>query len=101
MPRAVRLPEPRCWVPRFDGPLTVIAGANSDYVAQRDGAAFRPMFSQVEIEVIEDAGHWVHADQPEAFRCSSVRRALQQDASAPAPRAQPDTVKTRPPETTP
>ena len=60
---------------RFDGPVRVIVGANSDYVAQRDGAAFRPMFSNVEVEVIEGAGHWVHADQPAAF-LASVRRAL-------------------------
>ncbi len=60
---------------RFDGPLTVIAGANSDYVAQRNGASFHPMFSDVDVEVIEGAGHWVHADQPAAF-LASVRRAL-------------------------
>ena len=60
---------------RFGGPVTVIAGANSDYVAQRDGAAFQPFFSQVQIEFIADAGHWVHADQPAAFM-SSVKRAL-------------------------
>lgn len=64
---------------RFERPLTVIAGANSEYVAQREGDAFRPMFSQVEIEVIRDAGHWVHADQPAAF-LACVKQALQQDA---------------------
>ena len=62
---------------RFDGPLTVIAGANSAYVTQLDGADFEPMFSQVEIEVLRDAGHWVHADQPEAF-VKHVKRALKQ-----------------------
>ena len=60
---------------RFDGPVRVIAGADSDYVTQRDGASFRPMFSNVEVDVIEGAGHWVHADQPAAF-LASVRRAL-------------------------
>jgi len=73
---------------RFTGPVTVIAGENSDYVAQRDGASFRPMFAQVEVEVIEDAGHWVHADQPAAF-LASVRRVLQVDAQ-PSIAAQPD-----------
>jgi len=67
----------------------VIAGANSDYVAQRDGASFRPTFSDVQVEVIEGAGHWVHADQPAAF-LASVGRALQREAHAP-----------RQPETTP
>ena len=82
---------------RFDRPLTVIAGANSEYVAQRDGAAFRPMFTQVEIEVIRDAGHWVHADQPAAF-LACVTRALQQGA-VPAPiasRALTTTPETKP-----
>ena len=67
---------------RFDGPVTVIAGENSDYVAQRDGASFRPMFTQLDVEVIEDAGHWVHADQPIAF-LASVRRALQATRRSP------------------
>lgn len=59
----------------FSGPVTVIAGENSDYVRQRDGAAFRPMFTDVAVEVIKDAGHWVHADQPAAF-LAAVGRAL-------------------------
>jgi pimeloyl-ACP methyl ester carboxylesterase len=66
---------------RFGGPVTVIAGANSDYVAQRDGASFSPMFGDVRVEVVEGAGHWVHADQPEAF-LAGVRRALERDAQA-------------------
>jgi pimeloyl-ACP methyl ester carboxylesterase len=72
---------------RFAGPVAVIAGEHSDYVAQRDGASFRPMFTQVEVEVIEDAGHWVHADQPAAF-LASVRQVLQHDAQ-PSIAAQP------------
>lgn len=64
---------------RFERPLTVIAGQRSQYVEQREGEAFRPMFSQVEIEVIGDAGHWVHADQPASF-LASVKRALERDA---------------------
>jgi pimeloyl-ACP methyl ester carboxylesterase len=64
---------------RFDGPLTVLAGANSSYVEQRDGAAFQPMFTQVEVDVIAGAGHWVHADQPAAF-LAAAQRALGVDA---------------------
>jgi esterase len=72
---------------RFAGPLKVIAGAQSNYVAQHDGASFRPMFTDIEVEVIEAAGHWVHADQPAAF-LASVRRALQHDMQ-PVAAAQP------------
>ena len=58
-------------------PLAVIAGELSPYVAQRDGSSFRPMFSQVSVDVIANAGHWVHADQPAAFisRLKQVLRA--------------------------
>jgi pimeloyl-ACP methyl ester carboxylesterase len=66
---------------RFDGPVAVIAGTNSDYVAQRDRESFQPMFIQAEVEFIEDAGHWVHADQPAAF-VASVRRVLQGDTQS-------------------
>lgn len=52
---------------RYHGPLQVIAGGRSDYVAQHDGADFRPMFPHTRLEVIADAGHWVHADQPQRF----------------------------------
>jgi len=64
---------------RFGGPVTAIAGQHSEYVAQRDGSAFRPMFPQAEVDVIADAGHWVHADQPAAF-LARVRGALQAQA---------------------
>jgi pimeloyl-ACP methyl ester carboxylesterase len=66
---------------RFTRPVTVIAGASSNYVAQHDGAAFRPMFGEVDVQVIDGSGHWVHADQPAAFLVS-VRRALRRDASS-------------------
>jgi esterase len=52
---------------RFDGPVHVIAGARSDYVARRDGAEYRPMFTQLQLDFIHDAGHWVHADAPQPF----------------------------------
>ncbi len=63
---------------RFDGPVTVIAGNDSDYVVGHDRAAYAPMFSRVEFHVIENAGHWVHADQPRAF-LASVRQTLLPD----------------------
>jgi len=64
---------------RFTGPLKVIAGANSNYLTLRDGESFWPMFTDIEVDVIEGAGHWVHADQPAAF-LASVRQALHRDA---------------------
>ena len=68
---------------RFGEPVTVIAGADSDYVPDHDGSSFRPMFTDVEIDVIAGAGHWVHADQPAAF-VGAVRRALRDERTAQA-----------------
>lgn len=60
---------------RYDGPVTVIAGGRSSYVAHHDGRDFAPMFSDVDVEVIAEAGHWLHADRPQEF-VAAVRRAL-------------------------
>lgn len=60
---------------RFDGPVTAITGATSSYVPNREVTVFLPMFPKTRLEVIEGAGHWVHADQPAAF-VAAVRHAL-------------------------
>jgi esterase len=60
---------------RFAKPVHVIAGQQSDYVTDRHGAEFQPMFPQAQIEVIEQAGHWVHADQRDRF-LDGMTRAL-------------------------
>jgi len=64
---------------RYEGPVRVIAGEHSDYVTRRDGGSFRPMFARVEVDVIEGAGHWVHADRPAAF-LARVRDALRRES---------------------
>jgi len=51
----------------YDGPTQFIAGANSDYLQPGHHAAARALFPNAEFEVIADAGHWVHAEQPAAF----------------------------------
>ena len=64
---------------RFERPVAVIVGANSDYVTESDGVEFRPMFPRVAVEVVDGAGHCVHADRPDEFLVC-VRRALQERA---------------------
>ena len=81
---------------RFAGPLTAIAGQRSDYVAQHDGSAFRPMFPRADVQVVADAGHWVHIDQPAAF-IQQVRQALH----APAARSRVNPSSLDPQETRP
>ncbi|HUG24477.1 alpha/beta fold hydrolase [Piscinibacter sp.] len=61
-------------------PLHAIAGGRSDWVQPLGAATFQPMFPNARVEVIEDAGHWVHADRPQAL-LASLRRFL-----APSPR---------------
>jgi len=54
---------PHSEVPVF--PILFIKGGKSDYIRERDQAAIRQYLPWAEIRVIEDAGHWVHADQPD------------------------------------
>lgn len=51
----------------FDGPTLFIRGANSDYIADEDMDDIRTRFPSAELATIDGAGHWVHADAPEAF----------------------------------
>lgn len=52
---------------RYDGPVTVIDGERSDYIGEQDRPRFARLFPRVEFVTIADAGHWLHADQPDAF----------------------------------
>lgn len=50
----------------FHGPVMALAGAESDYVQAEGQAALREYFPQVRIVTLKNAGHWLHADAPEA-----------------------------------
>jgi pimeloyl-ACP methyl ester carboxylesterase len=51
----------------YSGPALFIAGARSDYLRPEHGPAIRRLFPAARIERVENAGHWVHAEQPDAF----------------------------------
>jgi esterase len=51
----------------YQGPTLVVVGARSDYVRPEHESAIRRLFPQARITRLEGAGHWVHAEQPEAF----------------------------------
>jgi pimeloyl-ACP methyl ester carboxylesterase len=51
----------------YDGPTLFVAGARSDYVRPDHEPAIRRLFPRARIARIAEAGHWVHAEQPEAF----------------------------------
>ena len=45
-----------------------LRGGNSDYVLPEYEKVILALFPQAEFETIDDAGHWVHAEQPELFQ---------------------------------
>jgi esterase len=51
----------------YDGPCLFVAGSRSDYLRPDHEAVIRRLFSNAEITNIENAGHWLHAEQPTAF----------------------------------
>jgi pimeloyl-ACP methyl ester carboxylesterase len=48
-------------------PVLFLRGEESSYVLPEDEADVRRIFPNAQIETIAGAGHWVHAEQPEAF----------------------------------
>ncbi|SOD96188.1 alpha/beta fold hydrolase [Caenispirillum bisanense] len=50
----------------YDGPTLFLSGAKSDYVRPEHEAEIRRLFPQARLETVPDAGHWVHAEQPQA-----------------------------------
>lgn len=50
----------------FGGPVLALYGGASDYVTEAGRAAFARWFPQAELRCLADAGHWLHAEQPEA-----------------------------------
>ena len=51
----------------FEGPTLFVRGENSDYVRDEDLEDILHLFPAARLETVRDAGHWVHADNPEAF----------------------------------
>ena len=52
---------------RYDGPTLVLRGDRSDYIGPDDRARFRALFPDARFAALRDAGHWLHADAPDAF----------------------------------
>lgn len=49
----------------FEGPALFLAGADSAYVRREHRAEIKRLFPKARVAKIPDAGHWLHADQPE------------------------------------
>lgn len=44
-----------------------IRGEKSDYIKDKDWGEIKEWFPKAELETLSNAGHWLHAEQPEAF----------------------------------
>ena len=49
----------------IDLPILFVGGSRSKYIKEEDMGQISQLFPSYKYSVIEDAGHWVHADQPE------------------------------------
>ncbi|MEM8793251.1 MAG: alpha/beta fold hydrolase [Pseudomonadota bacterium] len=66
------LPELMSWPsewpePAYEGPCLFIHGTASDYVEEAAHPRIRALFPDVTFAPIAGAGHWLHAEAPEAF----------------------------------
>lgn len=55
------------WNGVFDKPALFVRGGSSDYIRPEDKGIIRERFPQAEIATVPGAGHWVHAQAPDAF----------------------------------
>ena len=51
----------------YEGTTLFLGGQNSDYITFAHQAEIERLFPNSDLDFIEDAGHWVHADQPHAL----------------------------------
>lgn len=52
----------------FEGPALVLRGGDSHYVADDMIPSLREVLPRARVVTLKNAGHWLHADQPEAFQ---------------------------------
>ena len=57
----------------YNGPTLFINGEKSDYITSKDKPLIKEHFPNAEIEPIKNAGHWVHAENMNAFYEAVIR----------------------------
>ena len=67
-------------VPAWEHPALFIPGGNSPYVTEAYRGQLLAQFPQARAHVIAGAGHWVHAEKPEAV-LRAIRRYLNEQAN--------------------
>ncbi len=65
------LPEIEAWAApaeaRYTKPTLFIAGASSDYIRPEHRPLIRTWFPAARFVILKNAGHWLHADNPDGF----------------------------------
>ncbi len=51
----------------YAGPALFVKGGRSNYITEKDSLQIRQLFPAAEIQDLPNAGHWVHAEAPQAF----------------------------------
>lgn len=51
----------------FEGNTLFLKGAKSEYITKNDASLINAHFPSADIKVINDAGHWLHAENPKDF----------------------------------
>ncbi|ABE59287.1 alpha/beta fold hydrolase [Chromohalobacter israelensis] len=57
----------------YEGPALVLRGGRSDYVSDEALPAVEAVLPRAHVETLAEAGHWLHAEQPEAFQSAMSR----------------------------
>ena len=68
----VHLLEAVCQKDKVSIPSYFIKGGRSDYIQKNDEDEIRTIFSNVVIDTIDSAGHWVHAESPQEFMTKAI-----------------------------
>ncbi|WP_276167985.1 alpha/beta fold hydrolase [Zobellia alginiliquefaciens] len=56
----------------FNGPTLFLRGDRSEYIMPNDISEIKKHFPQAELETIDNAGHWLHAENPKQFFEKSI-----------------------------
>lgn len=51
----------------FTNPTLFVRGENSDYITEEDLDVIEEIFPMAQYRTIDDAGHWLHAENPDQF----------------------------------
>ncbi|MEK6151894.1 alpha/beta fold hydrolase [Flavobacteriaceae bacterium 3-367] len=57
---------------QYSGPTLFLRGDRSEYISPDDYPGIKRHFPQAKIEVIDNAGHWLHAENPQQFFTKSM-----------------------------